>query len=122
MSLPNYEWDLRCQGRFVFAHEIPVTDVAIGDTGMHVDDEDDHKRAQMIDPWQARQRRRQNAPPAVRRSDLGWRGNHSSLILGRREGACLKSQPQSLDAGTILKGWRAALGLSTECLPPTSCA
>ena len=50
----------------MLAHVIPVTDVAIGDTGMHVDDEDDHKRAQMIDPWQARDRRGQNGPRDAR--------------------------------------------------------
>jgi hypothetical protein len=32
---------------------------------MHVDDEDDHKRAQVIDPWKPRERRGLNARRGV---------------------------------------------------------
>lgn len=85
MSLPNNEWDLGCQGGFVIAHEIPVANVAVCDRGMHVDDEGDHKRAQVIDPWQARERRGESGPAAVRWSDLVRGRNHSlsDKIIGR---------------------------------------
>ena len=66
--LPHNERHFRRKRRLGLGHHIPVAHVAVGHARVHIYDEHDHRRAQVIDPRQSRRRRGTHAGQAVPRA------------------------------------------------------